>query len=330
MNKIGLASIAAVVLTSGAMAGFNIDNAIEITGAVKSFTGTGGLANARQRSQTDIYSTNWTTDSNGASYTVGNISTNVNASAAGQGGWWCYSSGTGGNNAALTNYKINVGSPPGRTGQSLSVSGSSTASGSRYMYQDLNAGWSGRNSAENTLWVEWDQYMASTASTTGVRQGGVVYDTTGTRILCGLYADYGTNSSGTRTKGTIYGISSYNNNGSIGNYIFKLSGVTMDDGSVSPMFAGSWNQIATNFNQDTGMVEWYYSSDNFATYTGFYVDGASAGFEVLEFDYYATSTTGNTVAGVATHGDLAVYTTPAPGAVALVGLAGLMARRRRA
>jgi len=335
MNKIGLASVAAVVLSGSAMADWRSDlHANVIDGGEARMIGTFTRAQldamrGTAAKSTSLYSTNWTNDSNGSSFTVGNVSTGIGG-VQGQGGWYTYSSGTTGNNTVISNYKIAAGRPGGQTGQGLQITGSNTSSGSRFMYQDLSAQWAARNAGDDIVWAEYTQFTASAASTSGNRAGSAMYDTTGTKFLAGMAVEMGTLGTST-TQRSIFGYANYLNGTATGNYRFKLSDQTLSDGSISPKAnAGGWNYFATSFNKTTGEVLWYYSVDGGANYTAFYVNGAAAGSDLAEFDYYTSTTSGNTAGVTVNYGDLNIYATPAPGAAALVGLAGLMARRRRA
>jgi len=335
MNKIGLASVAAVVLSGSAMADWRSDlHANVVDGGEARMIGTFTRAQldamrGTAAKSTSLYSTNWTNDSNGSSFTVGNVSTGIGG-VQGQGGWYTYSSGTTGNNTVISNYKIAAGRPGGQTGQGLQITGSNTSSGSRFMYQDLSAQWAARNAGDNIVWAEYTQFTASAASTSGNRAGSAMYDTTGTKFLAGMAVEMGTLGTST-TQRSIFGYANYLNGTATGNFRFKLSDQTLSDGSVSPKaLSGGWNYFATSFNKTTGEVLWYYSVDGGANYTAFYVNGAAAGSDLAEFDYYTSTTSGNTAGVTVNYGDLNIYATPAPGAAALVGLAGLMARRRRA
>jgi hypothetical protein len=336
MNKIGLASVATVVLTGSAFAAFDRDallNSVQDGGYAQKI---GSFSRAQldamrgvSAKQTSMYSSNWNSDSNGASYTVGNVSTGVGG-IQGQGGWYTYSSGTTGNNTAVSNYKIAAGRPGGQTGQGLQITGSNTSTGSRFMYQDLSAQWAARNAGDNIFWAEYSQFCASAASTSGNRAGSAVYNTTGTKFLCGMAVEMGTLGTSTSQR-SVFGYANYLNGSTTGNFRFKLSDQTLTDGSISPKAtSGGWTYFATSFNKTTGEVLFYYSVDGGANYTGFFVPGAAAGEDVLEFDYYTSTTSGSTAGVTVNYGDLNIYATPAPGAAALVGLAGLMARRRRA
>ena len=332
MNKIGLASVAVMALTAVAGADFRSDNYIDGGDArvMGTFTGAqlAAMRSAGQRN-TSLYSTNWTSDSNGATFTAGNIASAVGA--LGQGGWayWC----SGGNGTAPTNYKINAGSPPGRTGQAMQITGANSTSQSRYLYQDVSAQWAARNAGDNIAWVEYDAFMSSASSTSGNRTGGFLYGQNGAGtvggMMTGMAMEYGTAGTSTKQR-SVFGYAYYTSGTTTANYRFKLSEQALSSGGTSPLaVSGGWTKLAMSWNQATGQVFWYYSVDNGANYTGFYVNGAGAGLDVYEWDFYASQATGTTTAN-AIYGDFSIYATPAPGAAALIGLAGLMARRRRA
>ena len=324
MQKIGIAAVAAVTLTSAALAELQFGGDAQMIGV---FT---GEQLAMMRGATDknspLFATNWTSDSNGASYALGNIGTSVTGTTPGQGGWYTYSSN--GNNGA---YKIVSTSTYGRTGQGVSITGASGASSYRYMYQDLSAQWAARNAGDDVLWAEWSQYMSGTASTSANMAGVSLYDSS-YNILGGMAAGYGSGISSYPQR-SVYGLAYYTDTstGTSGNYFFKLSGTTLGSGGTAPLAAIGFTKYATSFNQTTGEVNWFYSVDGGATYNGFFVDGAAAGASLMEVDLEMSNmgTLANSAA-TAIYGDLNIYATPAPGAVALVGMAGLMARRRRA
>jgi len=142
--------------------------------------------------------------------------------------------------------------------------------------------------------------------------------------------EYGTVGTTTKQR-SVFGYAYYTSGTTTGNYRFKLSEQALSSGGTSPLaVSGGWTKFAMNWNKTTGQANWYYSVDGGATYTGFYVNGSGAGLgDNMEWDFYASQASGTTTAN-AIFGDLSVYATPAPGAAALVGLAGLMARRRRA
>ena len=329
MNKFGIATVAVMALTGAVSADFRTDaveGAIDGTHLLRSMgsfskSQLNAMRGVSQKASA-LYSVNWDTDSNGATYSTGNIST-ANLTP-GQGGWITYASGSGTN---MSNYKINAGRPAGSTAGSgvkaLQMTSTST-SGARFLYQDLSSQWAARNAGDNIFWGEYQSYFA--ASQTSIqRAGNIAYDTTGSKILSGMYTQTGASTASTVARGSVFGFANYNNGGTVNNFVFNLSA----GGGPVANVAG-WTNYAYNFNKTSGRVEWFLSTDGGANYTGFYVDGAAAGSNVLETDYYSAAATGNEAAGSMIFGAANFYATPAPGAAALVGLAGLMARRRRA
>ena len=92
MFQIGFACAASVALAGSAMAGIKTEPSY-IDGGEAKFIGTftGAQLAAMQgpaRRDTNMYSTNWSTDSAGASFTAGNIASAT--SALGQGNWAYY------------------------------------------------------------------------------------------------------------------------------------------------------------------------------------------------------------------------------------------------
>jgi len=337
MNKFGIATVTVMALTGAVSADFRTDaveGAIDGTHLLRNM---GSFSKSQlnamrgvSQKASSLYSVNWDTDSNGASYAAGNLVTTVGtattAGIPGQGGWNTFVTNAAG--TVTTNYKINAGRPAGSAAGSgtkaFQMTSSSTTSGGRYAYQDLSAQWAARNAGDNIFWGEYQSYF-SASQTSVSRNGNIAFDTTGSKILSGMYTASGASTSSTVARGTVYGFANYNNAGSVGNFIFNLSA-----GGGPVANAGGWTNYAYNFNKTSGRVEWFLSTDGGANYTGFFVDGAAAGSDVLETDFYSSVGTGNASAGNMIFGAAEFYATPAPGAAALVGLAGLMARRRRA
>ena len=87
------------------------------------------------------------------------------------------------------------------------------------------------------------------------------------------------------------------------------------------------------FNSTTGRVTAGFKAFGAATFTEFFVDGAAAGSVGGEYDLVGSVNAA--AAGTSTLGyydNINAFTSaavPAPGAIALLGLAGLVGRRRR-
>ena len=100
MNKFGIATVAVMALTGAVSADFRTDaveGAIDGTHLLRrmgSFSKSqlNAMRGVSQKASA-LYSVNWDTDSNGATYSAGNLSTAVGT--PGQGGWNTYATGTG-------------------------------------------------------------------------------------------------------------------------------------------------------------------------------------------------------------------------------------------
>jgi MYXO-CTERM domain-containing protein len=228
-------------------------------------------------------------------YTVGDIS--------GQNGWSTFQPGAGAGYTNVTN-----SAPSGFGGdQALSMtSGIDANTSPRYAWP---AGYAAQFTAaaaagDNVAVSQCSMYMAS-GSTSTERTGMVVFDATGAKILTGFYVQANT--------GIVYLLANYNNAGTINNFAFNTN--------VSIGY-NQWVNFTTTWNQATGRMEVFWGAN------GFFVDGAAAGSVADETDFYATRN-GSTVANTVYFDNLAIGAVPTPGALALLGLAGLTARRRR-
>jgi hypothetical protein len=302
MNKIGIAALATAVISSAALANDNIVG--EIVLGKNNMIGT-GLKLPKLNKDTDLYSTDW------SNFTVGG--------AVGQDLWTNF----GGSTAA---FNITATRPGGQAGKGYNQTQSGTSS--RFFYRDLSAEFAGRGAGENIVWTE--SSMFNKAANTQRGRGSMFtydYDATASYITSGMRMDVGTGTS--YTQGKIQGgayLTAAAAGGTAGNYVFTFNTGT-NTGPVPT--AGSWVYFASNRNFDTGRVEWYYSVDGGVSYTGFFYEaGVRAINSVIDFNYITAGAASSSSFNV-DFGSMAVYTVPAPGAAALVGLAGLVSRRRR-
>jgi MYXO-CTERM domain-containing protein len=111
----------------------------------------------------------------------------------------------------------------------------------------------------------------------------------------------------------VYLLANYNNAGTINNFAFN----TECDDRLRPV-----GQLHDHLEPATGRMEVFWGAN------GFFVDGAASGSIADETDYYATRN-GSTIASTAYFDNFAVGAIPTPGALALLGVAGLVGRRRR-
>lgn len=227
-------------------------------------------------------------------FAVGDIS--------GQNGWSTYDPTftSGGGNFA------NVVSG-GLTGNGVQMlSGTASTSSPRYAWAPgYGSQWQAETLAgNNELSVSVDMKLSSGSASTA-RIGVITFDSTGTRILGGFYVQQNT--------GAVYMLGYANNAGTLNNFAFN-TGVTLA--------LDTWTTFVTTWNASTGefFVEWGTNA--------FVVAGAGAGSIADETDLYATRN-GSTVQASAYFDNLLITAVPAPGAIALLGAAGLVGTRRR-
>ncbi|MCX5640336.1 MAG: hypothetical protein NT059_05935 [Planctomycetota bacterium] len=223
-------------------------------------------------------------------YVVGNLN--------GQQGWVTYqpSAGTGSAAANIT-----------ADGRMQMNSGTSAAESARFAWNaNYGAQFDIERAAGNTRLYTTVEMNVPRAQSSVARIGLYNYDPTGSKILSGFYINVNT--------GILTLVGYYNNAGTVGNYGFTTTtAITFD----------TWTTMTTTWDSDTGRFQVFMGS------TGFYVDGAGAGLTANQTDFYA-SRNGGTIVGTALFDNLEVgTTTPAPGAMALLGVAGLVGARRR-
>lgn len=197
--------------------------------------------------------------------TLGDVGTDVTGVTAGQGGYYT---------ANGTNASYQIVSET--TGKSLQITGSNTATGSRFMWKDgLVSAWAGRTSGNEVINIEFDLFTGG-ATTSKNRQNLYLYNAAGDRVLVGL-------SFVAETK-TLLGVCYLDNAGTFGNYSLNLGA------SPIVLSGNQWVRIGMSFNKTTGEVFW--------KGPGFYgsFDGAAAGSDPAEIDYIMSSGTANAVA----------------------------------
>jgi len=261
-----------------------------------------------------MYNTNW-----GSPYVAGNL--------VGQQSWTIY--GT----APASSFKVNASSPVtatnSHTGPSMTMKGGTTSTAMYDIYLDTSAAYAAQSGPGQLLWLENDMFRGanSTVTTAAPSIYAVAFDTSYAQCNSGFKFNSYT--------GAAVGLGSFKNSSGV----ITFYGFTLPVTSTTSYAAteNNWTKQASSYNVDTGEVSWYLSKDNGATYSAWsYGAGTSAAVAVAgrgagEVDFY-TSNTATAVAQTTTWANSAQYTTlvPAPGAVALLGLAGIAARRRRA
>ncbi len=210
------------------------------------------------------------------SLTVGNVGTDVAGTAAGQGGYYTF--GTGSTNA---NYQIISDTPA--QGNVVQLTGSTTATGTRYMYKDITTGWTARTAGNNVLNVEFDIFTGG-ATTSKNTSRVYILNSDGSTVLGGISLNMETKA--------LSGIAYYDpNNGGVnpvGVYSFNLGTAN----AVISLTASSWVRIGVSYNTTTRELVW--------KGPGFYVGvtGATPATGTTapsEIDYINSAGTGNTV-----------------------------------
>ena len=252
--------------------------------------------------------------------TIGNLASDTTGVTAGQGGWYIFGSPAtyaqivADPNAANTN-----GATAHNGGQVLQTQAATTGTSTRFTWNDDVFNTMGANPAGNNLFVmTYDFYMDGPSANSTNRYGNYLYDTTGTKIIAGCTMQNNT--------GQFYLLSNYNNAGTIGNFSFST-------GTSGILARNTWYTFQYSFNSTTGRVTAGFKAFGAASFTEFFVDGAAAGSVAGEYDLIGSVNAA--AAGTSTLGfydNIEAFTTvgvPAPGAIALLGLAGLAGRRRR-
>jgi MYXO-CTERM domain-containing protein len=270
------------------------------------------LVAASASADTVLQSTNF----NSPGFSLGTLTTDATGTTAGQGGWYTFTSGLGG----ASNWNIvNDPAAGGTHGQVLATTAGTTASGNnstRFAWTDdiHNAS---RPAGETFIACTYDFYVGGSATSTN-RYGAYMYDLSGTKILSGVTVQNNT--------GQLYLVGSYNNAGTVANYSFSA-------GTSGILARNTWVTLACTFDMVTGRFQAGYSTNGGVSFTLFYVDGAAAGTAVDELDLIGSVNSGTAAQGGTTgyYDNIQVTSSPAPGALALLGVAGLAgARRRRA
>jgi MYXO-CTERM domain-containing protein len=270
------------------------------------------LVAASASADTVLQSTNF----NSPGFTLGALTSDATGTTAGQGGWYTFTSGLGG--AANWNI-VNDPAAGGTRGQVLATTAGTTASGNnstRFAWTDDIANAS-RPASETFITTTYDFYVGGSATSTN-RYGAYMYDASGSKILAGATVQNNT--------GQLYVLGNYNNAGTIGNFAFNT-------GTSGILARNTWVSLIVTFDMVTGRFQAGYSTNGGASYNVFFVDGAAAGTAVAELDLIGSVNSGTAAQGATTgyYDNIQVTSSPAPGALALLGVAGLAgARRRRA
>ncbi len=211
------------------------------------------------------------------SYTVGNLGTDITGETSGQGGWFTFTSGTGGSNS-----DFQIVAEGGEFGNVLQVTGSATTE-NKFAWTDGTAeAWENRDSGNNIFKLNAQFHTGATSTTAnsfriaiyGVPANDPEADAV---TVAGFSLNNGTKN--------FQGLCYLNNQGTINTYLINFA----TGGLILP--ANQWMDIQVIFNQTTGRVSWISEA---AQVDGYY-DGAATGFNIVEVDIVSVGGTGNTV-----------------------------------
>ena len=255
-------------------------------------------------------------------YTTGAVCTDLTGTTMGQDMWSQYQTGTGNRWNIVTQV----------AGKALQGAwGSATAAGAySYLYQDnAGSGYSGFTTGRS---VEVDFQLQRFSNTVSTNKGQTqlrTFDASGTQTTIGFIMD----NYATGTNASIRGLA-YLNTGtaaSTGTYAFTLA-------TGSAVTQAGTHAYYTAYDNTTGIVYWGWDTALGTAGTGYYFDPTASGYigaanqvAVNEVDFL-NNRNSSTTAGNQVVDNVAIYAydVPAPGAAALLGLAGIVARRRRA
>ena len=312
--KISLSLLSVGMIAAAATAADRNYDVLDYTGNGLMQQGTKNINRSSQESTDLLYSTGFD------AYVTGVVCTDLTGSIMGQDMWSQYQTGSGNRWGIAT---VTGGKALKGTWGTASANGSYS-----YLWQDnAQAGYSGfttnRSFEANFDLTRFSNTVSTNKGNTQLR----TYDASGTQTSVGFIID----NYATGTNASIRGLA-YLNTGtaaSTGTYAFTLA-----TGSAVTQ-AGTHSYYAA-YENTTGIVYWGWDT-GLTSETNFYFDPTASGYigaanqvAINEVDFL-NNRNSSTTSGSMNLDNIAFYAydVPAPGAVALLGLAGIVARRRR-
>jgi hypothetical protein len=254
-------------------------------------------------------------------YVTGAVCTDLTGATMGQDSWSQYQTGSGNRWGIVTV----------TGGKALKGTwGTATAAGSySYLWQDNAQNGFSSFTTGRSVEVNFDlQRFSNTVSTNKGQTQLRTYDASGTQTSVGFIFD----NYATGTMASIRGLA-YLNTGSAastGTYAFTLA-------TGSEVTQAGTHSYYTAYENTTGLVYWGWDV-GLTSETNYFFDPTASGYigaanqaAINEIDFL-NNRNSSTTAGSQNLDNIAFYAydVPAPGAAALLGLAGIVARRRRA
>ena len=315
--KISLSLLSVGMIAAAATAADRNYDVIEYTGSGLRTQATKSMVSRSAKESTDLlYSTQFD------AYTNGAVCTDLTGATPGQDMWSQFQTGAGNRWGIVT---VTGGKALKGTWGTASADGTTS-----YLYQD-NAG-SGYQGFTAHRGVEADFKLQRFSNTVSTNKGQTqlrTYDVTGTQTTIGFIFD----NYATGTNASIRGLA-YLNTGtaaSTGTYSFTLA-------TGSQVAQAGTHEYYTQYDNTTGIVYWGWDTALGTAAVNYYFDPTASGYigaanqvAISEFDFL-NSRNSATTAGSMNLDNISFYAfdVPAPGAAALLGLAGIVARRRRA
>jgi len=313
--KISLSLLSVGMIAAAATAADRNYDVLDYTGNGLMQQSNKNINRSSQESTDLLYSTGFD------AYVTGVVCSDLTGATMGQDMWSQYQTGSGNRWGIVT---VTGGKALKGTWGTASAAGSYS-----YLWQDnAQSGYSGFTTGRS-FEVDFDlQRFSNTVSTNKGQTQLRTYDASGTQTSVGFIID----NYATGTNASIRGLA-YLNTGtaaSTGTYAFTLA-----TGSAVTQ-AGTHSYYAA-YENTTGIVYWGWDS-GLSSETNFYFDPTANGYigaanqaAMNEVDFL-NNRNSSTTAGSMNLDNIAIYAydVPAPGAAALLGLAGIVARRRRA
>jgi len=313
--KISLSLLSVGMIAAAATAADRNFDVLDYTGNGLMQQSNKNINRSSQESTDLLYSTGFD------AYVTGVVCSDLTGATMGQDMWSQYQTGSGNRWGIVTV----------TGGKALKGTwGTATAAGAySYLYQDnAQSGYSGFTTGRS---FEADFDLTRFSNTVSTNKGQTqlrTYDASGTQTSCGFIID----NYATGTNASIRGLA-YLNTGSAastGTYAFTLA-------TGSAVTQAGTHSYYTAYENTTGLVYWGWDV-GLTSETNYYFDPTASGYigaanqaAINEVDFL-NNRNSSTTAGSMNLDNMAFYAydVPAPGAAALLGLAGIVARRRRA
>ena len=312
--KISLSLLSVGMIAAAATAADHNFDVLDYTGNGLMQQSNKNINRSSQESTDLLYSTAFD------AYVTGNVCTDLSGGTMGQDMWSQYQTGSGNRWGIVTV----------TGGKALKGTwGTATAAGAySYLYQDnAQSGYSGFTTGRS-FEIDFDlQRFSNTVSTNKGQTQLRTYDASGSQTSVGFIFD----NYATGTNASIRGLA-YLNTGtaaSTGTYAFTLA-------TGSAVTQAGTHSYYTAYENTTGLVYWGWDV-GLTSETNYYFDPTASGYigaanqvAMNEVDFL-NNRNSSTTAGSMNLDNMAFYAydVPAPGAAALLGLAGIVARRRR-